>query len=112
MFRGFESHALRWKIPSRRDRGVAMSELRDRSSRTPRVAGVARHGRLKKSAAWKTVLGLIGGTLAVALIAGGAVAGIATWQLQHNIKTTTIQADTQGPPPNIASFAGGFNILL
>ena len=89
-----------------------MSELRDRSRRTPRVAGVARHGRLKKSAAWKTVLGLVGGTLAVALVAGAAVAGIATWQLQSNIKTATIQADTQGPPPNIASFVGGFNILL
>ena len=89
-----------------------MSELRDRSHRTPRVAGIARHGRLKKSAAWKTVLGLIGGTVAVALIAGGSVAAVATWQLQSNIKTATIQADTKGPPPNIASFAGGFNILL
>ena len=89
-----------------------MSEDRNRSTRTPRVSGVARHGRLKKSAAWKTVLGLVGGTLAVALIAGGAVAGIAAYQLQSNIKTATIQADTQGPPPNIASFSGGFNILL
>jgi LCP family protein required for cell wall assembly len=86
--------------------------MRSRSNRTPRVVGVARHGRLKKSAAWKTVLGLIGATVAVALVAGGAVAGIATWQLQSNIKTATIQADTKGPPPNIASFAGGFNILL
>ena len=89
-----------------------MSELRDRSNRSPRVEGVARHGRLKQSAAWKTVLGLLGGALAVALVAGGAVAGIATLQLQSNIKTATIQADTQGPPPNIASFSGGFNILL
>ena len=89
-----------------------MSELRDRSNRSPRVEGVARHGRLKQSAAWKTVLGLIGGTLAVALVAGGAVAGIATLQLQSNIKTATIEADTKGPPPNIASFSGGFNILL
>ena len=89
-----------------------MSELRDRSNRSARVAGVARHGRLKKSAAWKTVLALIGGTLAVALVAGGAVAGIATWQLKSNIKTATIEADKKGPPPNIASFSGGFNILL
>ncbi len=89
-----------------------MSELRDRSNRTPRVAGVARHGRLKKSAAWKTVLGLVGGTLAVALVAGVSVAGIAAWQLQSNIKTATIEADTKGPLPNIASFSGGFNILL
>jgi LCP family protein required for cell wall assembly len=89
-----------------------MSELRDRSNRAPKVSGVARHGRLKKSAAWKTALGLIGGTLAVALIAGASVAGIAAAQLQSNIKTTKIAADTQGPPPNIASFSGGFNILL
>ena len=89
-----------------------MSELRDRSNRTPKVSGVARHGRLKKSAAWKTVLGLIGGTVAVALVAGLSVAGIAAWQLQSNIKTVTIGADTQGPPPNIAAMVGGFNILL
>ena len=89
-----------------------MSELRDRSNRSTRAAAIARHGRLKQSAAWKTVLGLIGGGLAVALIAGAAVAGIATLQLQSNIKTATIQADTQGPPPNIASYSGGFNILL
>ena len=89
-----------------------MSELRDRSNRSTRAAAIARHGRLKKSAAWKTVLGLIGGGLAVALIAGASVAGIATLQLQSNIKTATIQADTQGPPPNIASYSGGFNILL
>ena len=89
-----------------------MSELRDRSNRSPRVAGVARHGRLKRSAAWKTILGLVGGTLAVALVAGGAVGAIATYQLQANIKTVRIQADTQGPPPDIASFSGGFNILL
>jgi LCP family protein required for cell wall assembly len=89
-----------------------VSELRDRSNRAPRLAGVARHGRLKKSTAWKTVLGLIGGSLAVALIAGASVAGIAAWQLQSNIKTVKIAADTQGPPPNIAAMVGGFNILL
>jgi LCP family protein required for cell wall assembly len=89
-----------------------VSELRDRSNRAPKVTGVARHGRLQKSAAWKTVLALIGGTVAVALVAGASVAGIAAWQLQSNIKTVRIAADTQGPPPNIASFSGGFNILL
>ncbi len=89
-----------------------MSELRDRSNRTPRVAGVARHGRLKRSAAWKTALGLIGATLAVALVAGVSVAGIAVLHLQSNIKTVKIGQDSVAPPPNIASYAGGFNILL
>ncbi|MBW4033776.1 MAG: LCP family protein [Acidobacteria bacterium] len=89
-----------------------MSELRDRSNRAPKAAGLARHGRLKQSAVWKTVLGLIGGTLAVALIAGFSVAGIAVWQLQSNIKTVKIGQDSVAPPPNIASYQGGFNILL
>ncbi len=93
-------------------RGVTVSELRDRSNRTPKASGVARHGQLKKSAAWKTVLGLIGGTLAVALVAGVSVAGIAVWQLKSNIKTVRIGADTAAPPPNIAAYPGGFNILL
>ena len=89
-----------------------MSELRDRSNRAPKVSGVARHGRLKKPAAWKTALGLIGGTLVVALIAGASIAGIAVWQLKANIKTVAIGADTAAPPPNIAAYPGGFNILL
>lgn len=89
-----------------------MSDLRDRSNRAPKVSGVARHGRLKKSAAWKTAFALIGGTLAVALIAGASVAGIAVWHLKSNIKSVTIGADTTAPPPNIASYTGGFNILL
>lgn len=89
-----------------------MSELRDRSNRAPKAQGVARHGRLKKSAAWKTVLGLIGGLLAVALIAGVSVAGIATYQLKAQIKTVRIGQDSVAPPPNIASYVGGFNILL
>jgi LCP family protein required for cell wall assembly len=89
-----------------------VSELRDRSNRAPKIPGVARHGRLKKSAAWKTVVGLIGGTLAVALVAGGSVAGIAVWQLQSHIKTVKIGADAVAAPPNIASYSGGFNILL
>ena len=89
-----------------------MSELRDRSNRAPKAPGVARHGRLKRSAVWKTVAGLIGGTLAVALVAGFSVAGIAVWQLQSNIKTVKIGQDSVAPPPNIASYQGGFNILL
>jgi LCP family protein required for cell wall assembly len=89
-----------------------VSELRDRSNRAPKAPGVARHGRLKRSTVWKTVAVLIGGTLAVALVAGFSVAGIAVWQLQSNIKTVKIGQDSVAPPPNIASYQGGFNILL
>jgi LCP family protein required for cell wall assembly len=90
-----------------------MSETRSRSRRSARPAVVARHGRLKRSAAWKSVLGLIGSTVAVVLIAGSSVAAIAAWQLKNQIQenSVTIGADSE-PPPDIAAFEGGFNILL
>lgn len=89
-----------------------MSQQRERSAKPVRPAGVARHGRLKRSAAWRSVLALIGVSLAVLLVSGGSVAAVAFFNLKSNIKTETIDADSQGPPPNIAAIEGGFNILL
>ncbi|CAN5167678.1 hypothetical protein BH11ACT3_BH11ACT3_01200 [soil metagenome] len=90
-----------------------MSDSRERSTRrNSTTESIARHGRLKRSAGWKTALGVIGGTLAVVLVAGSSVGAIAAWQLQSQIETVTIGADTEGPPPNIAAFTGGFNVLL
>ena len=89
-----------------------MTQLRDRSNRAPKAPTIARHGRMSRPAAWKTVLGLIGAAVVVALVAGGSIAAIATWSLAKDVKMTTIAADTQGPPPNIAAMKGGFNILL
>jgi len=83
-----------------------------RSRRPAQPVAIARHGRLKRSAAWRSVLALIGSVLAVLLISGGSVAAVAFFQLKSNIKTATIEADSQGPPPNIAAIEGGFNILL
>jgi LCP family protein required for cell wall assembly len=89
-----------------------VSELSTRPTRDPQPAIIARHGRLKRPAAWKTALSLIGGTLAMVLIAGSSVAAIALWQLQDAIETEAIPFDVGGAPPNIAAFEGGFNILL
>jgi LCP family protein required for cell wall assembly len=97
-----------------------MSEPRENASRRParnsrlaRSPIVARHGRLKRSAAWKAVLGLVASVVAVAVIAGGSVAAIAAWQLKNTLQANSviIGADSE-PPPNIAAFEGGFNILL
>ena len=59
-------------------------QLRDRASRSLPTAAV-RHGRLKRHSAWKTLLAVLGGTMAVAarhtmgrlkaLLAHGRVAG-------------------------------------
>lgn len=82
-----------------------MSEKRD-------AAPVARHGKLRRMPGWKPILGFIGGTLAVVLVAGGSVGAIAAYQLESNIDTVLIGADTAPPPPNIGSYEGGFNILI
>jgi LCP family protein required for cell wall assembly len=89
-----------------------MSEFRDRSRRLPTAEAGVRHGRQSRSAAWKTILGLVGGAVVVALVAGGSIAAIALRQLESNIHTVAIGADKAGPPPNIAAMKGGFNILL
>lgn len=88
-----------------------MSERASAAAGGP-VRPVTSHGRLKKSVAWRNALGFIAATLAIVLVAGGSVAAITLSSLRSNITTTTIEADTQGPPPNIAAFDGGFNILL
>jgi len=88
--------------------------LRDRSSQARRPAAIARHGKQKTSAAWKTVLGLLGGVLVVVLVSGGAVGGVVAWQFTHNIQdnSVAIGADTAPPPPNLAEYEGGFNLLV
>ncbi len=67
-----------------------MSEVSKRAPRDAAPGSIARHGRLKRSAAWKSVLGFIGGTLAVVLVAGTSVAAIAVWQLQESIDNEEI----------------------
>jgi LCP family protein required for cell wall assembly len=86
--------------------------MSNRSTKSARPTVIARHGRLRRSTAWRSVLALIGTVLAVVLVSGGSVAAVAFFNLKSNIKTETIEADSQGPPPNIAAIEGGFNILL
>ena len=84
------------------------------SKRRPaRPAPVVRHGRLKRRVGWKTALALVAGTLAVVFVSGASVATIAGWQLNNQLQenTVVIGADA-APPPNIAAFEGGFNILI
>lgn len=88
-----------------------MSEVRQRAA-GKEPAGIARHGRLARGAAWKSVLAFLGGTLAVVLAAGASVAGIAVWQLQDQIETVAIEYDTAGAPVNIGAMEGGFNIFI
>jgi LCP family protein required for cell wall assembly len=88
-----------------------MSDTRPRSIRTA-VAGIARHGRLKRSHAAVAAIKIIAVALAVVVVSGVSVAAITVNQLQGNIKTVHLVGETQGPPPDLGSFEGGFNILI
>ncbi|WP_294181067.1 LCP family protein [uncultured Schumannella sp.] len=73
---------------------------------------VARHGRQKRARAWKALLGLVGGGLAVLLVSGSAVAGISVWQTASDIDTEAIGFDAVALPPSVGPYEGGFNILI
>lgn len=88
-----------------------MSDIRKRSPEAPEAV-TPRHGKLARSSAWKAALGILGGALAVVLVAGSSVAAVAVWQLQDSIDTEFIEADDLPAPPSIAAYEGGFNILL
>ncbi|MDU0335079.1 hypothetical protein RWU37_09890, partial [Enterococcus sp. 2CBP] len=63
-----------------------MSELRPRSNRSATsVAGIARHGRLKKSSPWPTILKFVGAALVVVLISGASVGALVVSQLAGNV---------------------------
>jgi LCP family protein required for cell wall assembly len=98
-----------------------MSELRPRSNRSlattgaPKAAaGIARHGQLKKSGPLGSILKLVGIALVVVLVSGVSVGGIVFAQLANNVtaNAVTLVGETEGPPPSIAAFEGGFNILI
>jgi len=88
-------------------------QIRDRASRSLPTASV-RHGRLKRHSAWKTLLAVLGGTMAVVLVSGVSVAAIAVNQLNENIDVVEL-VDAEGEErviPTVGEWEGGFNVLL
>jgi LCP family protein required for cell wall assembly len=86
-----------------------MSDLRPRSRS---IDGIARHGRLLPSRPGVTVLKFVAAAVAVVVVSAASVAGIAVTQFTNNIKTVALPGETQGPPPDLGSFEGGFNLLI
>lgn len=92
-----------------------MSELRPRTGRSATTVGFARHSRLKKHHAVKSIFAILGGALVVVLIAGASVASIAAWRLTDRVSHNTFTIVGQkkdAPPPTIGAYPGGFNILI
>ena len=88
-----------------------MSDISRRTLRQ-KHGSIARHGRLKRGSAWLVMAKILAATLSVVLVSGVSVAGIWVWQLDRSIKTVTLVGETEGPPPALGSFEGGFNILI
>jgi len=86
-----------------------VSDLRPRPYR---VRAAVRHGRVKHSRPVLTALKYLSAGLAVVLVSGVAVAGISLTQISNNIKTVSLVGETEGPPPALGDYEGGFNILL
>ncbi|MGV8969823.1 MAG: LCP family protein [Microbacteriaceae bacterium] len=89
-----------------------MSELRPRTNGSTKTLGIARHGRLRKQGPWATIMSFVAAGLAVVLVSGGALAAIVVSQLNSNIDVVTLVGETEGPPPSIGEFEGGFNMLI
>jgi LCP family protein required for cell wall assembly len=78
----------------------------------PKIAGIARHGRLKRSNPWPTVLKFTAAALAVVLVSGASVAAIALNGVTSQVQTVELIPPTDGPLPQIGAIEGGFNILI
>ena len=92
-----------------------MSELRPRSGRRQGVAGIARHGRLKRSRPWVFVLQLLAAVVVVALVSGSAIAGIVAYNLSSQVSANLVDihpGQKVAAPPGIGAYPGGYNVLI
>jgi LCP family protein required for cell wall assembly len=75
---------------------------------------VARHGRLKRHGAWKTVAKAVASVIAVTLISGSAVAAYAAWDLAGTAQPTVTlgnESVLEGVP-DVGAMEGGVNLLV
>jgi LCP family protein required for cell wall assembly len=86
-----------------------MSDPRPRAPITP----LARHGRLSKSGAAATLFRVLGIAVAVLVVSGVSIGAVALHNFDSNIKVVHLVGEkTDGPPPALGSYEGGFNILI
>ena len=92
-----------------------MSEpVRDRGSRSLPTAQV-RHGRLRRSRAWKTVLATLAASLAVVLVSTVSVGAITVAQINANIDVVeleVLEGQEERIIPTVGDWEGGFNVLI
>lgn len=90
-----------------------MSDSRRPSTGSSNIAGIARHGRLRKAGPWGAIITFVAAAVAVILVSTVGVTSISALQLVNNIKHVDIHpGQSAAPPPGIGVYPGGFNILV
>ncbi|GLI26961.1 hypothetical protein ARHIZOSPH14_12030 [Agromyces rhizosphaerae] len=89
-------------------------EIRHSSRRAAKHPTVARHGRLKKSSAWRTLAKVTASTLAVLLVSGVSVAAYAAWDLADTVQPSVTLGNEEvlEGVPDVGAIDGGVNFLL
>lgn len=90
------------------------AQLRLRSDRSNKPSTLARHGRLKRSSAVATLVRIVGASLAVVLVSGVSLAGIATYDVASSVQPSVELANEpeEAEPLHIDAIPGGVNLLL
>ena len=86
-------------------------EKRPRARRIATPSSAVRHGQVAPTSRRRSVLGVIGGALAVVLIAVASIAGIAFWDIARSANAGIALANDQ-KIPDIGAIEGGVNFLL
>lgn len=83
-----------------------------RSDRSQKIGTLARHGRLTRHTAARTIVRFVSGVLAVLLISGVSIAAVATYGLAASAQPS-VTLDNEGTAiPQIGAIDGGVNFLL
>ncbi len=83
------------------------------SDSRPPISPLARHGRQRTAGAASAILRVLGIALAVLVVSGVSIASVALHNFDSNIKVVHLVGEkTDGPPPSLGSYEGGFNILI
>jgi LCP family protein required for cell wall assembly len=90
-----------------------MTETRSGRRGRAGAQGIARHGRLRKPSAARTVLVGVAVLAIVGVVSTGSVATFAAWNLSRTVEANSVDiTDGKALPPSIAGIDGGANVLL
>jgi LCP family protein required for cell wall assembly len=76
-------------------------------------SGIARHGRLRRPNALRSVVVFVVVSVAVAAVSAGSIAAIAAWDLSRTVSANSVDiSDGAALPPDLGGLDGGADILL